>query len=77
MIVFLYFSVVDAWNYGRELMRKILNWEKKPKKHLGAASVGGVGQEYDCSGSGPCRSAGVIPGPAQWGKGSGIATVVA
>ena len=35
MIVFLYFSVVDAWNYGRELMRKILNWEKNPKNTWG------------------------------------------
>ena len=36
-----------------------------------------MGQESNCSNLGHCRGAGSIPGPAQWVKGSNIATVAA
>ena len=34
----------------------------------------GVPSVVNCSGSGCCGGAGLIPGPAQWVKGSGVAT---
>ena len=45
--------------------------------HLGVPAVALWVKNLNCSGLGPCRGAGSIPGPVQWVKGSGVAPAVA
>ena len=42
----------------------------------GSSRHGTVGYKYDCSGAGCCQGAGLMPSPAQWVKGSGVAAAM-
>ena len=52
--------------------------KKQPNQKMGKgrSPCGGVGRVSDCSGSGHCREAGLIPSPAQWVKVSVMAAAV-